>query len=121
MIEESTYVGVYRNLRNGMFSLLCPKTRKVISWQKDMVLTDCKFKVRKSGRLEVIRTKQKNVHAFVFGYYKKSGTIEESLLHKVKYNPYYADHFFLVDKNERIDRSDYVYFKNGTDIYAKII
>ena len=120
MIENGTYVAVYRNLHNGMFSIMCPKTRKVFAWDKNMLLKDCSFKVRRGGRLKVLKTKQKNVHAFVYGYYYNSESDSNEDLIKIKYNPYYADYFFLSENNSRIDKAPYVYFKNGSEIYAKI-
>jgi hypothetical protein len=120
MIEENLYVAVYRNLHNGMFSIKCVKRNKVIAWKKDFKLINCNFKVRKSGRLKVLETKNKNVHAFVYGFYTNEEYPNENSSTRIKYNPYISDFFFNCENNSRIDYSEEVYFKNGSEIYAKI-
>lgn len=102
---------VYKNLNRKCYSI--KQNNKVIGYGEHFLLKDCKFVVRKSGRELVIRTKQKNVHAFVKGYIAndiKNFTIGE----KIVYNPYLHDYFFY-EKNEscKIFSENLILFTNS--------
>ncbi len=106
-------VQVYRNLQKRMFSVLDKKSRRVISYQESLILSDVEFKIHKSGQEKVRRERQKNVHAYVVGNYigNKIDIIQHNKL--IYYNPYVTDSFIIVDNNEPIYRADICYLING--------
>lgn len=58
---------IYRNLRKKCYSIQGKVNGrwKVIKHGNDFVAQNCVFKVSEAGRQRVLRTKRKNVHAFV--------------------------------------------------------
>ena len=63
-------VDVYKNLRNGMFSIKARSGQYkglVVAHARQVWLDDVEFVVSKSGRDRVLREKKKYVHAFVRG------------------------------------------------------
>lgn len=93
-------VKVYRNLTNKCWSVLGPDGLLLLHAQS-LVLKDCQFEVRESGRQRVLREKRKNVHAFVKGYLAPMSSrhdhVPGSVL-PVTYNPYKSEHFQLKEK-----------------------
>lgn len=97
-------VYVYRNLKHGrksppLYSVMYKG--RVISRCHYVLLTDCEFRVRRSGFLQFKRTGRKNVHAFVIGTVKdlKLGCISynrKPLHTKITYNPNDAPEFMTV-------------------------
>ena len=78
-------VYVYRNLNKGGYSIMCPKTKKVIGYSTSLVLKNVTFKVRVGGRDRVRSTGHKNVHAFAIG--EIVDTVPTTALVKVSYEP----------------------------------
>jgi hypothetical protein len=66
-LKEGQKVKVYRNLRNGKWSVMDAKTRKVVAHATHLDLREVDFKVSQAGRDRVLKEKQKNVHAFAVG------------------------------------------------------
>lgn len=94
-------VRVYRNLHNGRISVRAAEG--VIYHAFNIILSDVKFQVWKSGREKVLREKKKNVHAFAVGTIK-SFDVEGSFNGTfVGYNPYKYDYFFIKNSEQRID------------------
>ena len=60
-------VRVYRNLRAGGYSVLNPRTGRVVGHASAVLLTAARFIVREGGRKRVLEERRKNVHAFVEG------------------------------------------------------
>ena len=75
-------VAVYFNLHRRQFTVL--RNRRVAFYADELVLKNCKFVVQQGGRQRVIRTRRKNVHAFVVGEPVKGGRATK----RVRYNPY---------------------------------
>lgn len=93
-IDYSKPVKVYRNLHKGCWSI---KQNGLVKAHSDEVnLFDCEFLVNEKDRQRVIKTKRKNVHAFVKGYIWDTPF---NLIKQVSYNPYVRDSFY--------DREDY--------------
>lgn len=116
-------VSVYYNLHKHCFSV--KHNNKVVGYFNYVKLKDVKFTVRNSGRLNVIRTKQKNVHAFVSGiledYNSESKIIEENKFDKITYNPYRFSTFVLNLNQEPITNANEVILNNNNinKIYVK--
>lgn len=60
-------IRIYKNLANGLLSVLDPSTGLVIGHCFRATMTDVSFKVSAAGRRRVLERRQKNVHAFVEG------------------------------------------------------
>lgn len=59
---------VYRNLNNGLLSIMESKTRLVVGHCESVTLEGVTFKVNANQRAKVIAQGVKNVHAFVIGH-----------------------------------------------------
>lgn len=98
-IDFNKPVKIYKNLHNGLFSVM--QNNLVVAHVESFILDNVTFKVNESGRQKVLKEKKKNVHAFVIGYIK-SINIESGLVNsdytQVRYNPYLASTFLLVKK-----------------------
>lgn len=60
-------IKAYRNLNNGKISLQCVSNGLILGHCDAVFMNDVRFVVRERGRLRVIESRQKNVHAFVIG------------------------------------------------------
>ena len=81
---------VYRNLHKNGYSI--KQQNKVVAHAKRLCIRDCEFVVNEYGRQRVLKEKQKNVHAFIKGYYTTSGmgtaADKNDLPVEITYNPY---------------------------------
>jgi hypothetical protein len=72
------------------------KDGRVIKHATTLYLQNCTFIVRPAGREKVLKTKRKNVHAFIKGEeYEQQGPYIP--VRRVKYNPYKAPYFTAND------------------------
>lgn len=99
MKSKFPIVKVYRNLKHGhaarpLYSVML--NGRIIARRRRVLLQNCKFVVNQAGRIRVIRSGRKNVHAFVIGQWVRQpdscfGTDEtdkRTLGIQVRYNPY---------------------------------
>ena len=102
---------VYKNLNNGLWSIRCAETNKVLAHGMNFSLVNCSFKVLEGGRQRVIREKQKNVHAYAVGYLTED--IQGDGTEKLTYNPYDSNKFSLnwEDEIETVERLEFT--ENG--------
>lgn len=96
-IDFSKPVKVYRNLNNGLFSVV--QGNIVVAHVDSITLTDVSFKVSEAGRQRVITTKQKNVHAYVVGKVVAVNdlqlkNIDNNTPSRIRYNPYKFGYFY---------------------------
>lgn len=107
-IDFKLPVKVYRNLNNGLISIV--QNSKVVGHADYLALENCKFKVNKKSRERVIATKRKNVHAYMYGYIIP---IQQLIAHDLKceivYNPYINDEFMIKNTEEVAPVSRYGY------------
>lgn len=103
-------VEVYYNLHKHIFSIRDSKTKLVIGYSNNVILTDCIFKVSETGRQRVLREKRKNVHAFVKGILENTGQTMTELadLRQAYYNPYTCDSFIDLQEQSKIETTAYV-------------
>lgn len=96
-------VRVYFNLNKKCFSIQTrtEKGWRVTEYKEFLALHNCEFKVYEAGRQRVLKTKRKNVHAYIRGYLLntdlKDFWNESYGLIPVFYNPYKAPWFETVD------------------------
>lgn len=94
-VHEGQKVRVYRNLHKQgiVYSVQDPRTGLVLGYSEEILLSNVTFKVSEYGRARVLRTKKKNVHAFVEGTLRGFQIADLSFsefmqMEKVAYNPY---------------------------------
>lgn len=116
-VIENQKVYAFWNLHLNVFSLQAnvkdgeKRRNLVLAHGNNIILTDCKFIVRKSGREKVIRDKQKNIHAFVKGEYKGSAKpyqFGKNELSEAYYNPYKQDCFTDKKTGEKLEKASIV-------------
>jgi hypothetical protein len=91
-IDTDKPIRVYRNLhRQGKWYSI-KQDGKVVAHSKAMCIRDCTFIVSKAGKERAIRTKQRDVHAFIEGFYETSGmgtsADRNDLPANIKYDPF---------------------------------
>jgi len=118
-------VDIYRNLHKKCWSVRSrepgPLYGRVIEHMKEGVLFDCRFTVGEKGRLKVVNTRRKNVHAFVRGklIYGKKLDLALASLGEVSYNPYKSGHFYTRGDGKFIHKAKMVRFlKDKVVAYA---
>lgn len=103
VLDYTKPVLVYRNLTKSCYSIR--QDGKVIGHADNLTLWNCDFIVRKSGQKRVRETKEKNVHAFVQGFYTEKVFVLSGA--KVSYNPYKMDTFMA--NGQPIEKAEAVY------------
>lgn len=96
-LDPSKKVRLYRNLHNGKISI--KQGSHVIGHTESACIRDARFLVSEKGRQKVLADKQKNVHAYIEGYWSDS-LHETEHGEKVWYNPYKTAHFRTRETNE---------------------
>lgn len=117
-------VRVYFNLRNGYWSVKYKD--RVALYAKNLCLSKCLFKVSEAGRQRVLRTRQKNVHAYVEGTFEcllSEKEIDFNLRtwksEQIRYNPYETKTFISVETKFPVREADLVVLENGfKKVYA---
>lgn len=84
-------VRVYKNLHRDCWSIQNEKGTKVLGYAKTVRLQDVSFHVSEKGRQRVLETKQKGIHAKVYGIITGFDAGEEK--DTAYYNPYKTDKF----------------------------
>lgn len=102
------WVKAYRNLKfkNEVIYSLMGSDGRVKGYQPVVLLKDGVFTVRESGRLRVIREKQKNVHAFAEGHLVKTAPTRGWVA--IRYNPYLFSTFVRADNEEPVASAAYI-------------
>lgn len=111
-------VFIYRNLHRNCWSIRCQEGEnkgKVIHHAESWVLTDAVFRVSHAGRARVLLERRKNVHAGIQGQLQSFQTVDQpndqlALTDGVvvSYNPYRAAHFFRVQDQQAVHKSQIV-------------
>lgn len=104
---------IYYNLRKKLFSVRIKG--KVKHHSDNVVICNPKFVVQEGGRQRVLRTKQKNVHAFVRGSFV--GNLElyfERNLKRAYYNPYEYNSFIDYITKEKINEAEYAWLTTNS-------
>lgn len=112
--KTSRKVTVYKNLYSGMWSVR--QDGIVVVHATHVFLRDVEFRVQQAGRLRVIKTRCKNVHAFVSGYLCNAAEIRQGTAHlsdeelhhtDAYYNPYTCETFVDKDTGLGIMNADF--------------
>lgn len=97
-IDFTKQVKIYKNLHNGLFSVM--QNGLVVAHVESFVMNNVSFKVNESGRQRVLKEKKKNVHAFIVGTLQNvNNVLIESLnnISAISYNPYKSSNFYFKD------------------------
>ncbi len=107
-LDPNRPVYVYRNLHKNCFSI---RQRGIIVGHVDSLsLRNCSFIVNERGRQKVIKTHQKNVHAFVKGTLNMDTT---NLEEPVYYSPYHFSYFYRSKNAIPVCQAPLVNLRNG--------
>ncbi|MBH8599280.1 MULTISPECIES: hypothetical protein [unclassified Thermoactinomyces] len=66
-VEIGQKVDVYKNLRNGLWSIRDHSTGLILGHADQLVLENTEFKISESGKRKAIQNGRRNVHAYVVG------------------------------------------------------
>jgi hypothetical protein len=94
-MQPGDKVRVHYNLHKGNFSVVDPKTQRVIANVATVTLRDVEFRVSEAGRQRTIRNKRRKVHAYAIGYLVTTEAQDTTRLKCVTYNPYRAGCFHV--------------------------
>lgn len=98
VLDRAKPVLVYRNLNGDQDHLYSLKQGAlVVGHSNRLTLKQVTFHVSEAGRRRVLKTRQKNVHAFIKGYVKKDSY--PAFGNRVTYNPYYDETFIYRDRD----------------------
>lgn len=120
-------VEVYRNLspqyRKGpaVWSVRAcqgPNRGRVIHRASHVQIKDAQFVVQPGGRARAVREQKRNVHALVRGTFVETPGPSPTDKHRVRYNPYRADHF-ATEEGEPIEQASLVEF-DGKGCWAQL-
>ena len=123
-LEYGCYCRVYRNLRHSCYSIQRHILGRwlVVAHADRLMLTNVSFKVSEAGRNRVLKTRQKNVHSYAYGFFSESGmgvsafdppTVGNLLPAKITYSPYQHNRFFcqnLTDDSFDVEGARFVKF-----------
>jgi len=111
-------VEVYWNLHKLTWSVRDKRAGRVIAHIPCLVLDDCKFVVRQSARLRVLRDRRRSVHAWVEGDLDmEPGSMSRTLPEpheRVTYNPYKYETFVRCADGSAIATAPRVLFQTGS-------
>ena len=117
---------VYRNLNStcneNKYSVM--QNGLVVAHTNQLQLKDVKFIIRPSGKQRAIKTKERNVHAFIRGYVKDFDVPNIDMLFQLKYNPFNDTKFNIqtnITKIKRYIDSCKLVIINDLGIYLKLI
>lgn len=111
-IDTSKPMRVYMNLHKKCYSI--KQFGIVVAHADRLCVRDVKFVVNERQRQQVLITKQKNVHAYIEGYFSTSGmgvtAKRNDLPVEVFYNPYKYDSFVSDSLTIHIQRIEGAWF-----------
>lgn len=84
-------IRVYRNLRRATWSLLDPRTNRLLGHREELVLVDVRFEVSEATRQRVIARQRRTVHAYARGMLVESPVTGGG--RRLHYNPYETGSF----------------------------
>lgn len=116
-LQVGDLVKVYRNLHNGLFSLVPlfgEHKDRVVAHGNDIRLVNVQFKVYETGRQKVIREQKKNVHAYAVGVFDGFGQGTFNWVYdEVTYNPYKQGSFYYKNVNKTVQQVNVTICKDG--------
>lgn len=97
IINTDKEIRIYRNLNKKGVWFSVVQGNKTVAHTNAICLRDVKFVVHEKGRQRVVKTKQKEFHAYIQGRYETSGAgttaKNNDLPAHIKYDPFLYDTF----------------------------
>jgi hypothetical protein len=104
-------IDVYRNLNRKGKWYSVKQGGLVVAHTKAICVRDASFVVNESGKKRAIETNQRNVHAFIRGYFDVSGmgtSAKGRLPVKITYTPFSEKGFHIKDSGDEIRRARFL-------------
>jgi len=119
---------IYRNLRTKTWSEKASNGR-VTNWPVEVIISNPKMVVSSAGRMRVLSSKRKNVHAGIRGQIVSSSTLRSwddatiaSLIERgfreVTYNPHIYESFVFADTKEPVFNASSAYMTADMKVYV---
>ena len=115
-IDLSKPVEVYRNLNQPGVTYSIRQNNKVVGHGIEFGISDCIFIVKESGRKRALKSKSRNVHAWIVG---KIAEMEEGGF-EIKYNPFKFSHFYIEGDPGILTKAYKICF-TGKGVFGNII
>lgn len=116
-LSTGQIVQIYRNLKNGKWSIRDKRTHLVVAHADELVLHNAAFISNQAGQQRVKETGVKNVHAYIEGSYNNLDFLPIIHDRKVHYNPFQS-HLFFDQHGEIIKNAKSVIFGKEGLVYA---
>lgn len=117
-IDLNKPVKVYRNLNNGLLSIV--QNGHVVAHTDQIFLENCTTHVSEAGRQRTIKLHRKNVHAFIQGYITHIQLTDYEKARRIYYNPYNVSKFVWYDTSTTISNIPYCYIQSKGRMYELI-
>jgi hypothetical protein len=109
-VEHGARVRVHFNLHRGDYSIVDPRTGRVVANVETVTLRDVTFRVGEKTRLRTVATRSRSVHAYAVGIVEHVEHVDVSTFARVTYNPYRRGAFYDVATGADVWRADVVTF-----------
>ncbi len=106
---EGQQVKVYRNPKNGLFSVQLRGL--VVAHLATVQLSSVSFRVTETARQRVLASRHKNVHAYAIGTFTSQA--QPAATEAVSYDPYRAGHFYRVSDQAPVYYAAALVLDNG--------
>lgn len=109
-LEQGQLVKVYFNLHKKVFSVKDAVTGHVLAHGNHVIIKEPTFQVNEKSRQRVIKTRRKNVHAYVVGTFDGIGELHAPVKRQydnIHYNPYTQDKFTVGQSNVDANNKSY--------------
>src|SRR5574343_1415298 len=116
-IDLNKPVRVYRNLTSKTLSIR--QGSKVVAHSDIVYLSQVRFIVNERGHQRVLEEKQKNVHAFAFGFLMFGEFHTETFDTLISYDPYKMNRFYTVEEMKPVIKADAVMIQSDGKIYGR--
>jgi hypothetical protein len=112
-INTNKKVKVYRNLKKNIIWSI-KQGKYVVAHVIELSLINAVFLVNQNGRNKVLKEKQKNVHAYIFGFLSDEIFICSK---EAYYNPYLTDSFIDKKSKEKIVSANKIYLNKNAQVF----
>lgn len=94
-LDYNKPVKIYRYLNRKGYIFSIMQNNKVVAHTDFFVVKNPEFKINKSGKNRVLKTNERNVHAFIVGYLGNDDDILNSFSWELRYSPFELNGFCI--------------------------
>lgn len=113
-------VEVYRNLNKKGVVYSVRQDGLVVGHTEKIYLVDAEFIVNQSGRKRAVKEQKRNVHAFIRGYARNSGS-PSGFYSQFTYDPFKYTGFIDKQTEQVLDKADVVWIHGPLTYYCSTI